>query len=83
MRDDEEQASSFEPTVSGAGWSGFDDRSATQQDCAASEEMPLPLAKKPYKKPSYRHEKVFETMALSCGKQNPTQFTCRFQRHTS
>ncbi len=24
--------------------------------------------KKPYSKPEFRHEKVFETMALACGK---------------
>jgi len=24
--------------------------------------------KKPYSKPSFRHEQVFETMALACGK---------------
>ena len=27
-----------------------------------------PTAKKPYVKPEVRHERVFETMALSCGK---------------
>ena len=32
-----------------------------------------PGAKKPYVKPEFRHEKVFETMALSCGKIQPTQ----------
>jgi hypothetical protein len=83
MRDDKEQVSSFEPAVSQGGWNGFDDRSATQQDCAASEETPAPHAKKPYRKPSYRHEKVFETMALSCGKIQPTQRNCFFNRHTS
>ena len=34
-------------------------------------------AKKPYQKPSFKHEKVFETMALACGKISPTQATCR------
>ncbi len=34
-------------------------------------------AKKPYRKPSFRHEKVFETMALACGKLSPTQATCK------
>ncbi len=34
-------------------------------------------AKKPYQKPAFRHEKVFETMALACGKLSPTQATCK------
>jgi len=32
--------------------------------------------KKPYEKPSFRHEKVFVTTALSCGKVNVTQGSC-------
>jgi len=40
-------------------------------------------AKKPYQKPSFRFEKVFETMALACGKIHPTQFQCRFNRKNS
>jgi hypothetical protein len=39
--------------------------------------------KKPYEKPSFRHERVFETMALACGKISPTQFQCRFNRKSS
>jgi hypothetical protein len=39
--------------------------------------------KKPYQKPAFRHEKVFETMALACGKISPTQFQCRFNRKSS
>jgi hypothetical protein len=39
--------------------------------------------KKPYQKPSFRYEKVFETMALACGKIHPTQFQCRFNRKNS
>jgi len=39
--------------------------------------------KKPYQKPEFRYEKVFETMALSCGKVNPTEFQCRFNRKSS
>ena len=33
--------------------------------------------KKPYQKPSFKHEKVFETMALACGKISPTQGACK------
>ena len=32
--------------------------------------------KKPYVKPAFRYEKVFETQALACGKIAPTQSTC-------
>jgi hypothetical protein len=34
--------------------------------------------KKPYLKPAFRSEQVFERMALSCGKISPTQSQCRF-----
>lgn len=40
-------------------------------------------AKKPYQKPEVRHERVFETRALSCGKIQTTQSGCHFQRKTS
>ncbi len=50
-------------------------------DKSASE--PQQTRKKPYQKPSFRHERVFETMALACGKISPTQFQCRFNRKTS
>ena len=40
-------------------------------------------AKRPYCKPSFHHEKVFETMALACGKLSPTQAQCRFNRRNS
>lgn len=42
-----------------------------------------PSPKKPYQKPEFRHEKVFETMALACGKVNITQSSCRFNRKNS
>jgi hypothetical protein len=40
-------------------------------------------AKRPYTKPAFQHEKVFETMALACGKLSPTQAQCRFNRRNS
>jgi hypothetical protein len=40
-------------------------------------------AKKPYLKPSFRHEQVFETMALACGKIGASQLQCRVNRKTS
>ena len=40
-------------------------------------------AKKPYQKPAFECEQVFETMALSCGKINATQSQCKFNRKNS
>ena len=40
-------------------------------------------AKKPYQKPVHRCERIFETMALACGKFNPTQSNCHFNRKNS
>ena len=38
---------------------------------------PTPATKKkPYVKPSFRYEKVFETTALSCGKTPNASFQC-------
>lgn len=34
-------------------------------------------SKRPYTKPAFRHETVFETMALACGKMRSTQRQCR------
>ena len=42
-----------------------------------------PKARKPYTKPAFRSEKVFETMALSCGKINSSQANCKFNRKSS
>jgi hypothetical protein len=39
--------------------------------------------KKPYKKPAFRWERVFETMALACGKIRQTEAQCRFNRKSS
>jgi hypothetical protein len=39
--------------------------------------------KKPYVKPSFEYERVFETMALACGKLSSTQAQCRFNRKNS
>ena len=41
------------------------------------------VAKRPYLRPAFRHEQVFETMALACGKISPTQGQCRFNRRNS
>ena len=39
--------------------------------------------KKPYQEPAFRHERVFETMALTCGKLQDTSFSCRINRKNS
>jgi hypothetical protein len=39
--------------------------------------------KRPYNKPSFRFESVFETMALSCGKIVPSQAGCKLNRKNS
>jgi len=39
--------------------------------------------KKPYLKPSFQREKVFETMALTCGKVHTTQMGCHQSRKAS
>jgi len=40
-------------------------------------------ARKPYRKPSVRFEKVFEVRALTCGKVEVTQSSCAHNRKTS
>jgi hypothetical protein len=40
-------------------------------------------AKKQYQEPAFRYERVFETMALSCGKVQATNFQCHFHRNAS
>lgn len=40
-------------------------------------------ARKPYVKPSFQREQVFETMALACGKVNPTSGACKAVRKNS
>ena len=39
--------------------------------------------KKPYLKPSFEREKVFETQALTCGKMQTTQSSCHQNRKNS
>jgi hypothetical protein len=57
-----------------------------QKDASADQKKvneSLHSTKKTYQKPEFRYEKVFETMALSCGKISPTEFQCRFNRKLS
>jgi len=53
------------------------------QNEAQGLEAEKPREKRPYKKPEMRYERVFETMALSCGKIRATQAQCRFNRKRS
>ena len=39
--------------------------------------------KRPYQKPAFRFERVFETMALACGKISATQASCRAVKKNS
>ena len=39
--------------------------------------------KQPYIKPAFRFERVFVTTALTCGKIDPTQTQCTFNRKVS
>ena len=40
-------------------------------------------ARKPYRKPTFRFEQVFETMALQCGKIAGTSAACNASKMTS
>ena len=46
------------------------------------EQQPAQAGKRPYQKPSFAREQVFETMALACGKINPAG-GCMAVRKTS
>jgi hypothetical protein len=39
--------------------------------------------KRPYVKPEVRHERVFETMAMTCGKVQTTESSCHHNRKSS
>ncbi len=55
------------------------DEHNAERDHAADTEA----AKKPYEKPAFRFERIFETMALACGKVYGTQHICQFNRKSS
>lgn len=40
----------------------------SQDDNRTAGEKKITKPKKPYRKPEFRYERVFETMALACGK---------------
>ena len=49
---------------------------------AVAESPPARTGKR-YQPPAFRFERVFETMALACGKISPTESHCRFNRKSS
>ncbi len=49
-------------------------------EVTSSEEL---VGKKLYQKPEVRYERVFETMALACGKTQTTQEQCAHNRKNS
>jgi hypothetical protein len=57
------------------------EREREERDLQARAEPPSP--KKPYRKPEFLRQRVFETTALSCGKIQATQSQCRFNRRNS
>jgi hypothetical protein len=48
-----------------------------------ADERRAQTGKRPYQKPSFVREQVFETMALACGKVNPTSGLCKFVKKNS
>jgi len=83
MKHEKDQYSSAAATPQ-PGWSGFDDHVMAREESNMGDETASSWnGKKPYTKPSYRYERVFETMALSCGKVGPVEFQCRFNRRNS
>jgi hypothetical protein len=57
--------------------------SAETEPSRDDQEIGLGAKKKPYHKPEFRAEKVFETTALTCGKIQSTQPQCHFNRKLS
>lgn len=57
--------------------------SEEQTTQSTSSPDPERTPRKPYEKPAFREETLFETGALSCGKVQSTQASCRVNRKTS
>lgn len=65
-----------------------DGRQAPHPDAGGMTRDPVPREaalprKRPYEKPSFRFEGVFETTALACGKANTNQGQCKFVKKHS
>jgi hypothetical protein len=50
---------------------------------SSEEPRPAAIQKKPYEKPGFRHEQVFVTSALSCGKVTQSQSGCSLNTKVS
>ena len=50
---------------------------------SSKQKLQGPVAKKPYRKPAFQYERVFETMALACGKVSATSGPCHTSRKVS
>lgn len=57
--------------------------SETKKNKAAPSTASEHAPKKRYERPEVRYERVFETMALSCGKVQITQAQCAHNRNAS
>jgi hypothetical protein len=57
--------------------------SRLEDSSPSSAQQDFSSPRKPYKKPEFRFERVFETMALACGKIGPSESQCRFNRKNS
>ena len=60
----------------------------SQEDDPAGDQAGIPAdkdraARKPYQKPAFTREQLFETMALACGKANTTIAQCRTVKKNS
>ena len=49
----------------------------------AQDAQPAKERKRPYQRPAFVREQVFETMALACGKLNPSTAQCKTVRKNS
>lgn len=56
---------------------------STQNQSLTPVQRPAQQPRKPYQKPAFRLERVFETLALQCGKISNTQAQCVQLRKTS
>lgn len=59
------------------------DQRKSEQATVSGDPAGARSTKKPYVKPAFRREQVFETMALACGKQSGTQLACKINRKSS
>ena len=55
----------------------------TQKHSPLDSALHTDSGKRPYQKPAFSSEAIFETMALACGKISITQNACRQQRKVS